>query len=371
MAVPDKEPAATLMRDDPLTGLATDIRLWAAELGFARLGISRVDLAPHDRYYQRWLAAGHHGEMEYMERHGARRWRPAELIPGTIRVISVTMDYRAGGADPLQVLEDPARAYVARYALGRDYHKLMRARLAELAKRIRARRPDAAQRVFVDSAPVLERAIAQQGGIGWIGKNTMLIDSRGGSWFFLGEIYTDIALAPDLPFSTMHCGSCTACLEVCPTQAFVGPFELDARRCISYLTIELHGSIPPEIRPLLVKRGFGCAYGQLDCPWHSFATPRCAAGFLPRHGLDDSALSELFGWSEQQFLERAAGSPLYRLGHARWLRNLAVALGNGPATAAARAALQARLEHPSTLVREHVAWALARLQTLMRKNVSR
>lgn len=371
MAVPDKEPAATLMRDDPLTGLATDIRLWAAELGFARLGISRVDLAPHDRYYQRWLAAGHHGEMEYMERHGARRWRPAELIPGTIRVISVTMDYRAGGADPLQVLEDPARAYVARYALGRDYHKLMRARLAELAKRIRARRPDAAQRVFVDSAPVLERAIAQQGGIGWIGKNTMLIDSRGGSWFFLGEIYTDIALAPDLPFSTMHCGSCTACLEVCPTQAFVGPFELDARRCISYLTIELQGSIPPEMRPLLGNRAFGCDDCQLVCPWNKFARPSCEADFLPRHGLDDSALSELFGWSEQQFLERAAGSPLYRLGHARWLRNLAVALGNGPATAAARAALQARLEHPSTLVREHVAWALARLQTLMRKNVSR
>lgn len=371
MPILDDEPAAAGTADASLAGLAADIRLWAAELGFARLGISHIDLSPHDRYYQRWLAAGHHGEMEYMQRHGSRRWRPDELIPGTLRVISVTMDYRAGGADPIQVLDNPAQAYVARYALGRDYHKLMRARLAELASRIRARRPDAAQRVFVDSAPVLERGIAQQGGIGWIGKNTLLIDPRGGSWFFLGEIYTDIALAPDPPFSTMHCGSCTACLDVCPTQAFVGPFELDARRCISYLTIELQGSIPPAMRPLIGNRIFGCDDCQLVCPWNKFARPSCEADFMPRHGLDDSTLTALFGWSEQQFLDRAAGSPLYRLGHDRWLRNLAVALGNGPASATAVDALRARLEHPSVMVREHVAWALARLQALMRKNVSR
>jgi epoxyqueuosine reductase len=286
-------------------------------------------------------------------------------------VISVRMDYGTPGADPWRVLGEADTAYVARYALGRDYHRLLRARLATLAARLVRARPGARTRAFVDSAPVLERGAAQHAGLGWIGKNTMLIHPRAGSLFFLGEIYTDIALPLDAAFTGNHCGRCTACLEVCPTQAFVAPYRLDARRCISYLTIELQGSIPEPMRPLIGNRVFGCDDCQLVCPWNKFAQPSREADFLPRERLDDSPLVTLFGWTEEEFRVRAAGSPLYRLGHARWLRNLAVALGNGSAGTAARAALAARLEHPAELVREHVRWALARLQELMRKNVAR
>jgi len=345
-----------------MTELAARIRDWSQELGFQSVGICGTDLAPHDQRLREWLDAGLHGELGYMSRHGARRWHPAELVPGTLRVLSLRMDYsRADGAGALRVLGEPERAYVSRYALGRDYHKLVRGRLALLAGRIRAERPASAQRVFVDSAPVLERGIAQKAGLGWIGKNTMLIDPRAGSWFFLGEIYTDIPLPVDAEFSGMHCGSCTACLDVCPTRAFVAPFVLDARRCISYLTIELHGAIPVELRPLIGNRVFGCDDCQLVCPWNKFASPSREADFAPRHGLEAATLVELFSWSAEDFSARAAGSPLYRIGHERWLRNLAVALGNGQPTDAALAALRARREHPAALVREHVLWALQRL----------
>jgi epoxyqueuosine reductase len=309
--------------------------------------------------------------MDYMARHGEARWRPELLLPGTVSVITTRMDYwPAQAAEANAVLADGERGYVARYALGRDYHKVFRNRLAELAERIRAVRPDAALRPFVDSGPVLERGLAQKAGLGWIGKNTLLINPKAGSWFFLGEIYTDIPLPADPPFDTTHCGSCSACLEVCPTQAFTGPWQLDARRCISYLTIELQGSIPEEMRAAIGNRVFGCDDCQLVCPWNRFAQPSRERDFVPRHGLDDTALVDLFSWNEEEFATRAAGSPLYRLGHARWLRNIAVALGNGPPTDAALEALAARLEHPGELVSEHARWAWEQLQE-RRKNAPR
>ena len=354
-----------------LAALAGDIRRWAEELGLSALGIATIDLAPHDTHFRAWLAAGHHGEMDWMARHGEARWRPDALLPGTVRVIAARMDYWPAEAAPAEaVLGDAERGYVARYALGRDYHKVFRQRLAALSERIRAARPDAALRPFVDSAPVLERGVAQKAGLGWVGKNTLLIHPKAGSWFFLGEIYTDIPLPADAPFSSTHCGSCSACLDVCPTQAFTGPWQLDARRCIAYLTIELQGSIPEDMRPAIGNRVFGCDDCQLVCPWNRFAQPSREQDFAPRHRLDDTALVELFRWSEEDFRARAAGSPLYRLGHARWLRNIAVALGNGPPTDAAISALGARLTHPEEVVREHALWAWRRLQET-RKNASR
>jgi epoxyqueuosine reductase len=365
-------PAQTQGEDAAMASLAADIRSWSEALGMQALGIASVALSPHDLHFQRWLAEGRHGEMDYMARHGARRWRPDELIPGTVRVIAARMDYWPGGAaDADTVLSDPERAYVARYALGRDYHKLFRTRLATLCDRIRSVRPDAALRPFVDSGPVLERGIAQKAGLGWIGKNTLLIHPREGSFFFLGEIYTDLPLPVSAAFEGGHCGSCRACLDACPTAAFVGPWELDARRCIAYLTIELQGPIPEEMREAIGNRVFGCDDCQLVCPWNRFATPSRERDFLPRHGLDAAPLVALFRWSEEDFATRSAGSPLHRLGHVRWLRNLAVALGNGPASGEAITALQERLEHPSALVREHVRWALERLQGSSRKNPSR
>ena len=368
----DPGTTAAETESNALAALAVDIRRWSGELHLQATGIASIDLAPHDTHFRDWLAAGRHGEMDYMERHGPARWRPEALIPGTVRVIAARMDYwPESAADAHTVLEDDTRGYIARYALGRDYHRVFRNRLAELAGRIRAARPDAATRPFVDSAPVLERGIAQKAGLGWIGKNTLLIHPKAGSWFFLGEIYTDLALPVDPPFDATHCGSCSACLEICPTQAFTGPWQLDARRCISYLTIELKGPIPEEMRAPIGNRVFGCDDCQLVCPWNRFAQPSREADFVPRHRLDDSALVELFGWSAEDFGSRAAGSPLYRLGHARWLRNLAVALGNGPATDDVLEALSQRLEHPEELVREHVRWAWGRLQDSRRKNASR
>jgi epoxyqueuosine reductase len=346
--------------NEQLANLAGNIRAWAAELGFAQVGISGIDPGEHERYLQRWLDAGYHGEMDWMARHGNKRSRPEQLVPGTARVISLRMDYLPAGAEPEDVLASSEKAYVSRYALGRDYHKLVRKRLAQLARRIE----DAAQagryRAFVDSAPVLERAFAEQAGLGWIAKNTMLINPEAGSWFFLGELYTDLPLPLDAPQEEKHCGTCTACLEACPTGAFAGPFELDARRCISYLTIEHEGSIDPELRPLMGNRVFGCDDCQLCCPFNKFAARTGEADFAPRHGLDDAELAELMLWEEQDFLDRTEGSPLRRIGHERWLRNLAVALGNAPTSDAVLDALRRRREHPSALVRDHVAWALAR-----------
>ena len=340
--------------------LVDRIRAWARELGFAQLGVSDVELAAHEDYLQRWLAAGYHGDMAWMGAHGTKRSRPEELVPGTIRVLTLRMDYLPDGADPVRILEDPNQAYIARYTLGRDYHKLLRKRLARLAKRIEQEAGGGQYRAFVDSAPVLERALAERGGLGWIAKNTMLINADAGSWFFLGEIYTDLPLPADPPQDSKHCGTCTACLDICPTQAFVGPYKLDARRCISYLTIEHKGSIDPELRPLMGNRIFGCDDCQLVCPWNKFARVTDEQDFQPRHGLDDTGLVSLFLWDETTWEQRTEGSALRRIGFERWLRNLAVALGNAPPSEAARSALKQRQTYPSELVREHVAWALAR-----------
>lgn len=342
-----------------LDTLAGDIRRWAADLGFAQVAITDVDPGEHEGHLQRWLSEGRHGSMEYMARHGNKRTRPDELVPGTARVISLRMNYLPANTRAEDVLASSETAYISRYALGRDYHKLIRKRLAALARRIEAAARRGQYRAFVDSAPVLERAFAEKSGLGWIAKNTMLINSDAGSWFFLGEIYTDLPLPLDGAQQSKHCGTCTACLEVCPTAAFTGPFELDARRCISYLTIEHAGSIDPQLRPLMGNRIFGCDDCQLCCPWNKFAQPTDEADFQPRHGLDNTQLSALMAWDEQTYLDNTAGSAIRRIGYERWLRNLAIALGNAPTTATVVAALEARRHHPSALVREHVEWALA------------
>jgi epoxyqueuosine reductase len=341
------------------TDLAQRIRKWANELGFQQLGISTVDLGKHPEYLRRWLAAGYHGDMNYMEKHGDKRGRPELLIPGTLRVLSLRMDYLPDDTQPLEILAQPGKAYISRYTLGRDYHKLIRKRLAGLARRIEADTGSGNYRAFVDSAPVLERALAQQAGLGWIAKNTMLINPGAGSWFFLGEIYTDLPLPADPPQVEKHCGSCRACLDICPTDAFVDEFQLDARRCISYLTIEHHGSIAEELRPLMGNRVFGCDDCQLVCPWNKFAQVSAEPDFKPRHQLQDADLVELFLWDEETFLLKTEGSAIRRIGHQRWLRNLAVALGNAPTSAPLLSALRQRSQHPSPLVREHVSWALA------------
>ncbi|MDP5054959.1 MAG: tRNA epoxyqueuosine(34) reductase QueG [Congregibacter sp.] len=351
-------PDNVLARDG--ADLVGEIRAWALELGFSQLGVSDIDLSEHEDYLQRWLAAGFHGEMQWMAEHGSKRSRPDELVPGTCRVLSLRMDYLPDGHDPMTVLENPEKAYIARYTLGRDYHKLIRKRLAQLARRIEHRLAGGRYRAFVDSAPVLERALAERAGLGWIAKNTMLINQDAGSWFFLGEIYTDLPLPADPPQSSKHCGSCQACLDICPTQAFVGPFVLDARRCISYLTIEHKGSIDPELRPLMGNRIFGCDDCQLVCPWNKFAVPTGEADFQPRHGLDDQGLIELFAWDEATWAANTEGSALRRIGYERWLRNLAIALGNAPGTTDVISALQRRQDYPSALVQEHLQWALER-----------
>jgi epoxyqueuosine reductase len=339
--------------------LLGDIRRWAAELGFARIGVANIDLAQDEARFLDWLRAGFAGEMRYMSRHGSKRTRPAELIPGTVSCISARMDYWPARAEDAQrALGDRTVAYVSRYALGRDYHKLMRRRLQELCSRIAGRVGPLGYRAFVDSAPVLEKALARNAGLGWIGKHTNLIDRAAGSYFFIGEIYLSLALPADEP-STAHCGTCSACLPACPTGAIVAPYRLDARRCISYLTIELAGSIPLELRHAIGNRIYGCDDCQLVCPWNKFARPTVEKDFEVRHGLDRAALVEVFAWSEAQFLEKTRGSAIRRIGFERWLRNVAVALGNAPTSPDVIEALKSRAEEPSALVREHVAWALA------------
>lgn len=341
------------------SALAQQIRAWGKALGFQQVGITDTDLGDEELQLLKWLDKGYHGEMDYMSRHGTRRSRPAELVPGTARVISVRMDYWPGKASPAEpLLDEPAQAYLSRYALGRDYHKLMRKRLQALATKIERHIGPFGYRVFTDSAPVLEKPLAQKAGLGWIGKHTNLINEQAGSWFFLGELLTDLPLPVDKAAED-RCGSCQACIDICPTQAIVAPYVLDARRCISYLTIELRGPIPEALRPLIGNRVYGCDDCQLVCPWNRFASPTTEADFDPRHGLDASELVSLFDWSESEFIERMQGSAIYRIGYACWLRNLAVGLGNAPTSPAIIAALTARKEHPSALVREHVEWALA------------
>ncbi len=342
--------------------LATAIKAWGRELGFGAVGIADCDLAVAEQRLAAWLAKGYHGEMDYMARHGTRRSRPGELVPGTLRVISVRLDYQHHpdeGAEAWGVLGDPYKAYVARYALGRDYHKVLRGRLQQLAERIQLEVGDFGHRVFVDSAPVMEVELAVKAGIGWRGKHTLLLSREAGSLFFLGELYTDLPLPVDAPLSE-HCGSCSKCISICPTQAILAPGELDARRCISYLTIELKGSIPLELRPLIGNRVYGCDDCQLVCPWNKYAQVSDEPDFRVRHGLDAAELTGLFAWSGQEFLERTAGSAIHRIGYERWSRNLAVGLGNAPSSAPVIAALQARADDASALVREHVAWALRR-----------
>ncbi len=343
-----------------MAGLADRIRRWAGELGFQQCGIARPELAADERRLQRWLAEGRHGEMGYMARHGTRRSRPAELVPGTVRVISVRMDYLPEPPETSrELLDHPSRAYVSRYAVGRDYHKVIRRRLQRLAERIRESIGEFGYRVFVDSAPVLEKPLARDAGLGWIGKHTNLINRTAGSWFFLGEIYTDLPLPCDEPAAD-HCGTCRACIDVCPTDAITAPYELDARRCISYLTIELRTAIPEEFRAAIGNRIYGCDDCQLFCPWNKFATRTGEPDFAPRDGLDTLSLVEAFAWDEAEWLARMEGSAIRRIGHECWLRNVAVALGNADTSPAIVAALRSRADHPSALVREHVAWALQR-----------
>lgn len=342
-----------------MAALKAEVVEWTLELGFQQAGISDIDLADAEDRLQAWLAAKFHGTMDYMQRHGSKRSRPDELVPGTLRVISVRMDYLPEAQDAaMRLLDDDSRAYVSRYALGRDYHKVLRKRLQKLAHRIEQRIGDFGYRVFVDSAPVLEKALAEKAGIGWIGKHTNVINRDHGSWFFLGELYTDLPLPVDRAEQS-HCGSCTACIDVCPTHAIVAPYSLDARRCISYLTIELKESIPVEFRKAIGNRIYGCDDCQIFCPWNKFACPTAEADFAPRHGLESAELSDLFSWDEETWLRKTEGSAIRRIGYERWLRNLAVALGNAKTTREVVRALKTRQHEPSDLVAEHVRWALA------------
>jgi epoxyqueuosine reductase len=346
------------MTDSPVE-LAECIRSWGRELGFQQIGFAGVSAGEDEAWLVRWLALERHGDMDYMARHGLRRARPQELVPGTIRVISARMDYLPPQSrDADEVLADDTLGYISRYALGRDYHKLLRRRLADLAERISNHCTDSAYRVFVDSGPVLEKAFARNAGLGWIGKHTNVINRQAGSWFFLGEILTNLPLPLDEP-ATAHCGTCSACIDICPTQAIVAPYELDARRCISYLTIEMRDTIPVEFRRAIGNRIYGCDDCQLVCPWNKFSKLSVERDFVVRHGLDASSLVDLFAWNEAQFLSRTEGSAIRRIGHTAWLRNIAVALGNARTSHPVVAALASRQEHESAIVREHVQWALA------------
>ncbi|MEW5823049.1 MAG: tRNA epoxyqueuosine(34) reductase QueG [Pseudomonadota bacterium] len=344
---------------DPVA-LVGRLREWGRALGFQSIGIAGVELPDAERGLQAWLAAGYHGQMDYMARHGTLRSRPAALVPGTLSIISARMDYLPPeAATPARVLSDPTRGYVSRYALGRDYHKLLRRRLQQLADRLAAEIGPFGHRVFVDSAPVLETALAEQAGLGWKGKHSLLIHREAGSWFFLGELFTDLPLPPDTP-ARVHCGRCTACIDICPTRAIVADGVVDARRCISYLTIELDGPIPEEFRRPMGNRIYGCDDCQLICPWNRFARQTGEADFRARHGLDDPSLLALFAWSEAQFLRLTEGSALRRIGYMRWLRNLSVALGNAPYEPAIVAALHERRAQasPGHWLYEHISWAM-------------
>jgi epoxyqueuosine reductase len=358
--------------DLPHFTVASDLReqieQWAQELGFQQLGITDINLGEHEHRLQQWLKQGYHGEMAYMADHGNMRSRPDELQPGSIRVISLRMDYLAPGIELTSQLQNKHHAYISRYALGRDYHKLIRKRLTQLGKKIQQaieavnQQQGMSYRAFVDSAPLLERALANKAGLGWIGKNTMLINRQAGSYFFLGEILTDLPLPTDDSYQKEHCGRCTSCLDICPTQAFVGPHVLDARKCISYLTIELNGPIPLELRKGIGNRIFGCDDCQIGCPWNRFSKTTEEPDFSPRHQLDKATLLELFAWDEATFLKRTEGMPIRRTGYENWQRNIAVALGNAPASLEVVDALEKARPCASDLVQQHIDWALQQHQ---------
>ncbi|OIN13575.1 tRNA epoxyqueuosine(34) reductase QueG [Oceanisphaera psychrotolerans] len=339
--------------------LAHDIKLWAAELGFDQVGITDTDLAEQEPLLADWLDQGYHGEMDYMARHGMMRARPHELLPGTLRVISVRMNYLPEQAAIARVLSNAEQGYISRYALGRDYHKVLRQRLKKLADKIEQRASDLVARPFVDSAPVLERPLAAKAGLGWTGKHSLLLNRQQGSFFFLGELLVNLPLPIDQPVEE-GCGKCVACITACPTGAIVAPYVVDARRCISYLTIELDGPIPEELRPLMGNRIYGCDDCQLICPWNRFANASQEPDFAARDNLHAPELLALFDWSEAHFLKQTEGSPIRRIGHRRWLRNIAVALGNAPASPAIIAALEQKREEADEMVQEHIDWALAR-----------
>ncbi len=339
--------------------LVQTIKKLAQDYGFQQAGISQLNVTEAYTQLEQWLAKNYHGEMAYMARNTEMRADPAQLVPNTLSIISLRMDYLVDVTDAEHVMNNPEQGFISRYALGRDYHKLIRKRLQSLAKHIEQLIGPFGYRVFTDSAPVLEKAIAKNAGLGWIGKHSNLINQKAGSWFFLGEIFVDLALPADNPVKE-HCGKCTDCIDICPTQAIIAPYQVDARRCISYLTIELKGSIPEELRPMMGNRIYGCDDCQLTCPWNRFAHYTAEQDFLPRHGFDAPQLVELFLWEEDEFLKKTEGSPIRRIGHERWLRNIAVALGNGPKTDETIQALQHRSTHASALVNEHVQWALKR-----------
>ncbi len=351
-------PSSPVLTPEQTQKLMQDIQHWGRELGFQQIGFADPDLAEHEQHLQNWLDQGYHGEMEYMASHGHKRSRPEELVEGTKTVITARMDYLPADVETTQLLSQDKKAYISRYALGRDYHKLIRKRLTQLAKQIEQAIGPYGFRAFVDSAPVLERALATRSGLGWIGKNSMLIHPKAGSFFFLGEIMIDLALPFDQAYPKDHCGSCNACHVVCPTQAFVGDKILDGSRCISYLTIELKGSIPEELRKGIGNRIFGCDDCQLACPWNRFSRHTQEKDFTPRHNLDNVELMELFLWTEEEFLSKTEGTPIRRSGYERWLRNIAVALGNAAKTESVIQVLKSRQDDGSELVREHVQWAL-------------
>jgi len=357
------------LSENQLNKLVSDLQEWSLELGFQQFGISDIDLSKHEQHLNHWLQQGLHGEMDYMARHGSKRSHPEELVPGTVRVISLRMDYLPPeSAAPQDVLRDKSKGYISRYALGRDYHKLIRKRLQQLATKMQqaiallepTKNTDFEYRVFTDSAPVLEKALAEKANLGWMGKHTNLINRQAGSWFFLGEIYTNLPLPITNEQSDNHCGSCTACIDICPTQAIIEPYVVDAKRCISYLTIELHGSIPVEFRKDIGNRIYGCDDCQLTCPWNRFAKPTVEKDFFSRHKLDDSDLLELFSWDEATFLKQTEGSAIRRIGYERWLRNIAVALGNAPKSDEIINTLKTRRHTVNEIVREHIDWALQR-----------
>lgn len=343
----------------PTKELLNKLREWAQSFGFQQLGVSNINLAEAEKKLADWLGAEFHGEMKYMERHGTKRSRPGELVSGTVRVITVRMDYWPDkAAESWSVINDSRQGFISRYALGRDYHKLMRKRLLLLAKKLEGEIGKIGYRVFSDSAPVMEKALAEKSGIGWIGKHSNVLSRDHGSYFFLGEIYTDLPL-PLTESISDHCGQCTACIDICPTQAIVAPYKVDARRCISYLTIELRSSIPVEFRSLMGNRIYGCDDCQLICPWNKFAQATVESDYLPRQGLDSPQLVDLFSWTEAEFLSKLEGSPIRRIGYESWLRNISVALGNADTSPEVIKALSDRLEYPSELVREHINWALS------------
>ncbi|MFT4764188.1 MAG: epoxyqueuosine reductase [Oleispira sp.] len=353
----DKHMTQTALSQSDLQDLADKVKVWGRELGFQQIGITHIELGEHETRLKEWLAKGYHGNMEYMAAHDNMRSRPADLLPGTLRVISARMDYLPADARIKEQLQNKSLAYVSRYALGRDYHKVIRKRLTQLGKMIEEEIGHG-YRAFVDSAPVLERALASNAGLGWLGKNTMLINKKAGSYFFLGELLTDLPLPIDQPDDKNHCGSCTACIDICPTQAFVGEQVLDARRCISYLTIELKGPIPTDLRKGMGNRIFGCDDCQLCCPWNRFSKTTQETDFTPRHPLDNATLLELFAWDQATFLKHTEGNPIRRTGYENWLRNIAVALGNAPTSIEITEALKQRLPEASELVTEHIEWAL-------------